>query len=130
MPKILPLILNEKLSIIEELCRKYKVKNLWVFGSVLRNDFRKTSDIDFLVSFDEVNMTVREYLDYLFFLKKDLENLFQRKVDLIEYEALKNPYMIEEIDNTKKLIFYGEEQEKVSSWYYNSLHNYSFEKWN
>ncbi|MCB0844004.1 MAG: nucleotidyltransferase domain-containing protein, partial [Bacteroidetes bacterium] len=87
----------------------------WVFGSVLRNDFRKTSDIDFLVSFDEVNMTVREYLDYLFFLKKDLENLFQRKVDLIEYEALKNPYMIEEIDNTKKLIFYGEEQEKVSS---------------
>ena len=130
MQKILPLILNEKLSIIEELCRKYKVKNLWVFGSVLRNDFRKTSDIDFLVSFDEVNMTVREYLDYLFFLKKDLENLFQRKVDLIEYEALKNPYMIEEIDNTKKLIFYGEEQEKVSSWYYNSLHNYSFEKWN
>ena len=88
---------------IIKLCKKHKVRHLFVFGSVLSNNFSDESDIDFLVdinSNDPVN-----YAENYFNLKFELENLLNRKVDLLEERALKNKYFIESINNSKKLIY-------------------------
>lgn len=85
------------------LCRKHKVVRLFVFGSILTENFKKSSDIDLLVDFSGVDLY--DYADNYFDLKKSLENLFRRQIDLIEDKALKNPYLRKSIDSTKQLVY-------------------------
>ena len=84
---------------LETLCKKNKVKSLFVFGSVIREDFNENSDIDLVVDFDESDPF--KYTDLYFNLKNKLENLFKRQVDLIEERAIKNRFFKKELDNTK-----------------------------
>ena len=84
---------------LETLCKKNKVKSLFVFGSVTREDFNENSDIDLVVDFEENDPF--KYADLYFNLKKKLENLFKRKIDLIEERAIKNRFFKQELDNTK-----------------------------
>ncbi|MDR2914561.1 MAG: nucleotidyltransferase domain-containing protein, partial [Tannerella sp.] len=59
-------IVTENLPQIVELCKKYHVARLYLFGSAARDDFDPaTSDIDFLYSFDE-NLPLLDYADYFF----------------------------------------------------------------
>lgn len=88
---------------IRELCSKYKVRKLFVFGSVLTDKFKKDSDIDLIVDFQGVDLY--EYADNYFDLKESLENLFKRDVDLLEDKAIKNPYLRKSIDSSKQLIY-------------------------
>ena len=88
---------------IRKLCGSNKVKSLFAFGSVLTNDFKVDSDIDFVVDIDEKDPLA--YSDSYFNLKFQLEQLFQRKVDLLEQKAIRNPYLINRIDQTKVLIY-------------------------
>jgi hypothetical protein len=85
------------------LCEKYKVKQLCVFGSVLTDRFNKDSDVDFTVIFDKPD--VEDYFTNYFDLKFALEDLLHRDVDLIEYEAIRNPYFKEEVDETQQRIY-------------------------
>lgn len=73
---------------IQAISQKYTIKSIAVFGSILRDDFRSDSDIDFLVSFDD-NATIS--LFDLMDLEADLSHLFNREVDIVEPAALKNP---------------------------------------
>ncbi len=66
--------------------RKYKVKRIGLYGSYVRGEQRKRSDIDFLVEFEEA--TFDNFMDLAFFL----EDLFDRKVDLITNGSL-SPYI-------------------------------------
>jgi predicted nucleotidyltransferase len=66
---------------IEEFCRRWKIKELSLFGSVLRGDFHPKSDVDVLVRFEP---DVRWYSDHLLEMKEELESLFKRSVDLVE----------------------------------------------
>ena len=84
---------------LETLCKKNKVKSLFVFGSVIREDFNQNSDIDLVVDFDESDPF--KYTDLYFNLKNKLENLYKRQVDLIEERAIKNRFFKKELDNTK-----------------------------
>jgi len=84
---------------LETLCKKNKVKSLFVFGSVTREDFNENSDIDLVVDFDENDPF--KYTDLYFNLKNKLENLYKRQVDLIEERAIKNRFFKKELDNTK-----------------------------
>ncbi len=88
---------------IVALCKKYKVKRLFVFGSILTDRFNSLSDIDFLVDFDKEK--IKDYFDNYFDFKYSLEDLLNRKVDLLEDQTIKNPYLKESIDNTKALIY-------------------------
>ncbi|GAB2677472.1 nucleotidyltransferase domain-containing protein [Flavihumibacter cheonanensis] len=88
---------------IKQLCATHKVKKLFAFGSVLREDFNESSDIDFLVYFD--NMDLINYTNNYFNFKFSLEDLFKRPVDLIEEKALKNPYFVLSISNSRKLVY-------------------------
>ena len=88
---------------ISKLCEKHKVKHLFAFGSVLTNKFSEASDVDFLVDINSKDPIM--YAENYFELKFDLENLLKRKIDLLEERALNNKYFIENINNSKKLIY-------------------------
>ena len=96
-------IIDKNIDRIRALCNEHKVTRLFVFGSVLTEKFKKTSDIDFLVDFDGVDLY--DYADNYFDLKKSLEALLKREVDLIEDKAVKNPYLRQNIDSSKQLIY-------------------------
>jgi len=74
------------LDAIAELCRRYGVRELSVFGSAARGDMRPDSDVDLLVSFDSgARIGMFEYAG----LMLDLGKLLCRKVDLVQKEGLK-----------------------------------------
>lgn len=91
---------------IVSLCRKYKVKALYVFGSILTSRFNDESDVDLAVSFDKENIALEDYADNFFSLQFDLEAIFNRQVDLVCYDAITNPIFRQELDETK-LQLYG-----------------------
>lgn len=96
-------IIDKNIDNIKDLCNKHKVAKLFVFGSILTKNFKKTSDIDFLVDFSGVDLY--DYADNYFEFKKSLEKLLKRQIDLLEDKALKNPYLRQTIDSSKKLIY-------------------------
>lgn len=96
-------LIEKNIKKIKALCRKHKVVRLFVFGSVLTDRFNEESDIDFIVNFDKENVV--DYFDNYFNLKYALEDLFKRKVDLLEEQTIKNPYLKKSVDETKALIY-------------------------
>ena len=100
-------LIELNLEKIYELCRKYKVKTLSVFGSILTDRFNDESDVDFLVDFlpfdpDSLEFDyVRNYID----LAESLEDLFGRKVDLVVESGLRNKYFIANVNRTNQLIY-------------------------
>lgn len=80
-----------------------KVKTLFAFGSVLTEGFNSKSDIDLIVEIDEPDPL--SYSENYFNLKFQLEKLFNRNIDLLEQKALKNKYLMEEINQTKVLVY-------------------------
>lgn len=96
-------IIDQNIDRIRTLCNDYKVSRLFVFGSILSDRFNTSSDIDFLVDFNEVDLY--DYADNYFDFKKSLEKLLEREVDLLEEKAVKNPYLKQNIDSSKRLIY-------------------------
>lgn len=85
---------------LAELCRKYNVARLDVFGSAVREDFDPArSDLDFLVDFND--FTIYNAADRFFDLLFDLEQLFGRKVDLVSDTAIRNPYFRQSVDRER-----------------------------
>ena len=97
------MFLERYINEIRNLCQKNKVRNLYVFGSVLTDHFTDKSDIDLIVDIDSSDPL--EYSDNYFNLKFALEELLRRQIDLLESRALKNPYLRENIDNSKTLLY-------------------------
>jgi predicted nucleotidyltransferase len=77
------------LSLVREICHRWGVRELSVFGSAIREDFRPDSDLDLLVSF--VPGASLSLFDLMAF-REQLEAVAGRKVDLVEREALRNPF--------------------------------------
>ena len=100
---MIPLIANHA-DQLAEICRRHHVKRLEVFGSAAVGDFNPdTSDIDFLVVFDEsedisIFQTRRD-------LTQALESLFNRSVDLVIFANVENPYFRTSVENTREPIF-------------------------
>lgn len=93
----------KNIDAVKDLCKKHKVRQLFAFGSVLTSNFKKTSDIDLIVDFQDVDLY--SYADNYFDLKDSLEKLFKREVDLLEDKAIKNPYLRQSIESSKQLIY-------------------------
>ena len=96
-------IVERNIDKLIKLCKKYKVTKLYVFGSVITEKFTKESDIDLLVTFDDIDL--HNYADNYFDLKFSLEDLFKRKIDLLEEKAIKNPFFKKSVNNSKELIY-------------------------
>ena len=88
---------------INELCVNHKVKNLYAFGSVLNENFNSTSDIDLIVDFKEVDL--EDYADNYFDFKFSLQEIFNRSIDLLEEQSIKNPYFKQVVNQTKELVY-------------------------
>ena len=98
-------LIELNLQRIVDLCRKHKVKTLAVFGSILTDRFNDQSDVDLLVDFEPIDMDKEDYVRNYFDFRDALESLFSRKVDLIEKKALRNKYLIANVNRTKQMIY-------------------------
>jgi uncharacterized protein len=88
------------------LCQRFRIVELGLFGSALRDDFRSAgddpSDVDLLVTFEEgYRRSATEWLA----LEQAVEELFDRKVDLCQTRLLRNPYRRAEILQTAQVIY-------------------------
>jgi predicted nucleotidyltransferase len=96
-------ILNTYKDQINELCETHKVRHLYAFGSVLSTKFNADSDIDLIVDFKDID--VKDYADNYFDLKFSLQDILKRPIDLLESQAIKNPYFKQVVDQTKELVY-------------------------
>ncbi|MEK7757805.1 MAG: nucleotidyltransferase domain-containing protein [Planctomycetota bacterium] len=86
------------------MCRKHRVRRLEVFGSAADGTFDPVrSDLDFLVEYE--TLSPGEHYEAYFGLWKDLKTLFGRKVDLVEPQTLRNPYLVADVNATRKLVY-------------------------
>ena len=76
-----------------------------MFGSILTSRFNRNSDVDLLVRFRKEEIPLLEYADNFFDFQTALESLFNRKVDLVCEDAIKNSYFRQEVDSKKQLIY-------------------------
>src|SRR5437879_4669119 len=85
---------------IQQFCAKWKVRELSVFGSILRDDFRPDSDIDFLVDHeDDADWDLFDHFD----MEEELAEIVGRKVDLVDrssIEGSRNRFRKKEILST------------------------------
>ena len=88
---------------IAMLCQRHHVNRLYLFGSALTPRFNNESDIDLLIQFG--NMDVTNYFSNYMDLKEKFEELFNRPVDLVEDQAVRNPIFRKILDREKKLIY-------------------------
>ena len=97
-------ILENRIEDLKEICQALRIKRLYAFGSVVTDKFTVNSDIDFLISFADA-LTIEEYTNNYFLLHYKLRELFNREIDIVTERTLSNPYFIESINETKKLIY-------------------------
>lgn len=90
---------------IIELCKKFHVRKLWVFGSILTDRFRPESDIDLCVDFDWNSIPLLDSADNFFNFQFALEDLLGRKIDLTDDSAVRNRYFREELNEKRHLIY-------------------------
>lgn len=87
---------------VEDFCRRWKITEFALFGSVIRDDFRPDSDVDVLVTFaPESEWSLWDIVD----MQDELANIFHRKVDLVERAALRNPFRRKHILDHMKIIY-------------------------
>src|SRR5438876_7912330 len=89
---------------LETLCRRHQVRVLELFGSAADGTFDPNrSDLDFLVDFLplEPSQQAKSYFGLLF----DLEDLFGRKIDLVETGAVENPFFLKTINRNRTVVF-------------------------
>ena len=98
-------------SEIAEFCHRWKIRELALFGSALRDDFRPDSDLDFLVSFAaDADWGLLDHIQ----MEQELQMLLQRDVDLVSRRALErsqNWLRRQEILSTARTLF--SEQEAI-----------------
>ena len=93
-----------QLAAITAACRQHHVARLYLFGSLLRPDYRPgESDIDLLVEFEALQPT--ELVDAYFGLEEQLTASLNTVVDLVMATARRNPIVQADIDASKQLIY-------------------------
>ena len=87
---------------IEAFCRKWKVKELSLFGSALRGDLGPDSDVDVLVELaPHHGLSLYDWVDMI----DELKEIFGREVDLVAKGGLKNPFRRREILQTAEVVY-------------------------
>ena len=96
-------IIGSKIQELKKLCEIYDIKTMYVFGSACTENFNSNSDIDILIAFKEIS--IEQYTNNYFDLHLKLEQLFNRKIDLLTENSLSNPFFIQRIEETKQLLY-------------------------
>ena len=97
-------IVTENRDRLVELCQRFRVETLEVFGSAARDEFVEgESDVDFLVSFEDPNGA--GIVDRWFGLKEALSTTLGCEVDLVSMRSIRNRILRAEIERTKDLLY-------------------------
>lgn len=95
---------EERVDEMENLCLVYGVRRLDLFGSASTDQYDSNeSDLDFLVEFQPEALNA--YADAYFGLLEALGRLFGRHVDLVVESAIKNPYFLQSVEQTRTPIY-------------------------
>lgn len=99
----LPLLLQAKLEPLRELCERYGVERLELFGSAARGEFDPTSsDLDFIVQMK--GRREPGYARRFYEFAEAIEALYGRRVDLLTELMIKNPYFKAEVDKDRRVL--------------------------
>lgn len=94
--------INLPLASLAELCKRWRIHELALFGSVLRPDFRPDSDVDVLVTFEpHAGWSLWDFLD----LQNELSGLLGRRVDLVSRGSLRNPSRRNQILASRQVVY-------------------------
>jgi len=97
-------LIAENRQAIQRLCERHHVARLELFGSATRGDFDlQSSDLDFLVEF--LPLQPGEHADAYFAFLEALQALFGRPVDLVMATAIKNPYFLQSVNQTRTMLY-------------------------
>ncbi len=99
--RTLPIALDE--TALAAFCRRYGVRELSLFGSILRDDFGPASDVDVSIALrPDTTMTLEAHLA----MREELSRIFAgREVDMVRQEYLKKPYRKAEIMRTREVVY-------------------------
>lgn len=87
---------------IKDFCRKWKITEFSLFGSVLRDDFRSDSDVDVMVSFGgNAGWDLFDWVDMI----EELKGIFGREVDLVSKDGLRNPFRRQRILTSREVLY-------------------------
>jgi len=104
--------IEKRLPYFIDVCKKHQVTTLYAFGSSISDRFDpKSSDIDLVVKIDDDDPLDRGELLLSFW--DTMEVFFNRKVDLLTENSIKNPFLKQSIDATKVLIYDGSRQKII-----------------
>ena len=95
--------MNTDISALQQLCQEFRVKELYLFGSVAVDNLSESSDLDFIVQFDRPGYegAFDQFMDF----KHQLEEIYGRPVDLYHQTTFRNRIFQQEVENTKKLLY-------------------------
>ena len=95
-----------------ELCRRYPVERLYLFGSILTDEFDpEKSDVDVQAFFEPLSdQDPIERGEKMWRFWEELEILFGKKVDLLTRPFIRNPYLRKEVETTRQLIYEGQDE--------------------
>lgn len=91
---------QEHIETIKDILRKNHVKKAYLFGSAVTERFKEGSDIDLLIQIDS-SLSVLDYGNSYWNILFDLEDFLHREIDLLTEDSLKNPYLIQSIDENR-----------------------------
>ena len=98
------ILVENKIGSLKKLCARYGVMRLELFGSAAGEGFDpESSDLDFLVQF--LPCTPSDHYEHYFGLLESLEKLYKRKIDLVEEDAMRNPYFIKRVNQSRLPIY-------------------------
>jgi hypothetical protein len=101
-------VLNDKREAIADLCRRYRVKRLDVFGSAADSpDRSEARDVDLIIEFLP-GTPLGPWLSEYFELKRQLEHRLGRCVDLVMADAMRNPHFVREANRTRRNLYEAE----------------------
>jgi len=88
---------------LQQLCKEFNVKELYLFGSATTENFSEVSDLDFLVKFDRQGYVgaFDQFIDF----KQELEKIYGRSVDLYPLKKFRNSIFQQEVERSKKLLY-------------------------
>ncbi len=87
---------------LADFCQRWKVSELALFGSVLREDFGPDSDVDVLIELVPGHgLGLYEVID----MEQELRGIFGRDVDLVTKGGLRNPFRRHEILSTRQVVY-------------------------
>jgi len=97
-------IVKDQAALLAGICHQRQVVQLALFGSAATGRFDpQRSDLDFVVQF--ASMSPHEHADAFFGLIDDLQRLFQRPIDLVEWNIIQNPYFKQSVENTQIMLY-------------------------